>query len=68
MKPVLMVVALAVGLCSCTNQQIYNSTQISQKNECEKLQTVQRDECMKRLGPDYEKYEAERKKLLKKNE
>jgi hypothetical protein len=57
---------LIIGLCSCTDQQLYDSQRNSNKLECDRLQTVQRDECLKRLGPEYNKYEAERQKLLKK--
>lgn len=61
-----MFILLVLCLCSCTNKQVYNSVQNGNKFECEKLQTVQRDECLKRIGPSYEQYEDERKRLLKK--
>lgn len=57
-----------VGLSSCTDQQLYESQQNSNKLECDRLQTVQRDECLKHLGPSYNKYEEERQKLLEKKE
>lgn len=68
MKLILGILVLAVGLCSCTNKQVYDSVQNSNKLECDKLQTVQREECLKRLAPEYDKYEAEREKLLKKKD
>jgi hypothetical protein len=67
MKSNLSILALVVSLCACTNEQVYDSVQASQRNECDKLQTVQREECLKRLAPSYDKYEKERQKLLKKN-
>lgn len=57
-----------MALCSCTNKQVYNSLQSGNQLECDKLQTVQRQECINRLGPSYDKYEDERKKLLNKKE
>ena len=66
MKLTAVVVLLLVCLCSCTNKQVYNSVQNGNKFECETLQTVQKDECLKRIGPSYEQYEEERKRLLKK--
>jgi hypothetical protein len=67
-KSTLGILVLAIGLCSCTNEQVYDSVQNSNKLECDKLQTVQREECLKRLAPEYSKYEAEREKLLKKKD
>lgn len=64
MKYALLVVVITLNLCACTNQQMYNSVQTNRQNECEKLQTVQRQECLKRLGMPYDKYEDERQKLL----
>jgi hypothetical protein len=64
MKMLFFFVVLAVGLCSCTSKEVYNSVQANQRYECNKLQTVQRQECLQRLEPSHEKYEEERKKLL----
>jgi hypothetical protein len=66
MKMLLFFVVLAVSLCSCTSKEVYNSVQANQRNECDKLQPVQRQECLTRFELDYEKYEQERKKLLEK--
>ena len=68
MKSNLGTLVLVVGLSSCTNQQVYDSVQNSSQLECDKLQMVQREECLKRMAPSYEKYEAERQKLLKKKD
>jgi hypothetical protein len=68
MKSGFGVLLMVIGLNACTNQQVYNSVQTNQKNECEKLQTIQREECMKRLSLSYDKYEAERQTLLKKKD
>lgn len=56
---------VVVGLSSCTDQQLYESQRNSNKLECERLITPQRDECLKQIPPDYNKYEEERQKLLK---
>lgn len=68
MKFAFSVLVLMLSLCSCTNKQVYNSLQSGNQLECDKLQTVQRQECINRLGPTYDKYKDERKKLLNKNE
>ncbi|GGY67774.1 hypothetical protein GCM10011613_09970 [Cellvibrio zantedeschiae] len=65
MKSMLILVLAFAGLSACSDRQMYNSIQTGNKNECDNLQHVQRQECLKRLGPSYEKYEEERKKLLK---
>ena len=57
-----LLMLLALGACS--NQQVYNNVQVNQKNECEKLQLTQRQDCLNKLSPDYNEYEAERKKLI----
>jgi hypothetical protein len=44
MKIVLLFVVLMVSLCSCTSKEVYNSVQANQRYECNKLQTVQRQE------------------------
>lgn len=56
---------VVVGLSSCTDQQLYESQRNSNKLECERLIAPQRDECLKQIPPDYNKYEEERQKLLK---
>ena len=65
MKLNMVAFIFVVGLSSCTDQQLYESQRNSNRLECDRLQTVQRDECLKQLGPEYDKYEAERQKLLK---
>lgn len=62
------ILLLILSICSCTNKQVYNSVQSGNQLDCDKLQTVQRQECINRLGPSYDKYEEERKKLLNKKE
>ncbi|HSX85474.1 MAG TPA: hypothetical protein VLE50_08695 [Cellvibrio sp.] len=54
-------------LAACSRQELYNSVQTNQRNECELLQGLQRQECLKRLSPDYQTYERERQELLRKD-
>ncbi len=68
MKSALSIMMLAFSLCACSNQQMYNSVQTNRQNECDKLQTIQRQECLKQLGMPYDKYEEERQKLLRDKE
>ncbi len=63
----LVVLVMIMFIGGCTNEQIYHSVQASQRNECERLQLNQREDCLKRLTPeDYRAYERERQKLEKK--
>lgn len=57
---------LAVQLCACSNQQVYDSLKAAQKNECDLLPWAQREECLKQLRPDYREYERERQKIEQK--
>lgn len=68
MKTNFGIFVLAASLCSCTNQQLYDSVQNNNVLECNKLQMAQREDCLKRIAPSYDKYEAERQKLLKKQD
>lgn len=59
-------VAFIVLLSGCSQHQMYDSIQVNQRNECERLSGIQRDECLKQLGPDYQTYERQRRELLEK--
>lgn len=56
---------LLLILSACSQRQVYDSIQINQRNECELLSGVQREECLKRLNPDYQTYDRQRRDLLK---
>lgn len=56
---------LFVLISACSQRQVYDSVQTNQRNECELLSGVQREECLKRLNPDYQTYERQRQELLK---
>ena len=51
---------------ACSNRQVYEVMKTKQQNQCNLLQTVERDECLKHLPPAYNDYERERQKLEKK--
>ena len=53
-----------ITLTACSQRQIYESVQTSNRNECEILSGVQRKECLDRLAPDYPTYERQREELL----
>lgn len=59
-------VGLLVLISACNQRQVYDSVQTNQRNECELLSGVQREDCLKRLNPDYQTYERQRQELLKK--
>jgi len=65
MKSNLAIFMFVAFLSSCTDQQVYESQRNSNKLECERLPSPQRDDCMKKIPLDYNKYEEERQKLLK---
>lgn len=56
-----------IFLLACSQRQVYDSIQTSQRNECELLSGVQRAECLQRLSPDYQTYERQRQTLLQEN-
>ncbi len=58
-------VGFLLFISACSQRQVYDSIQINQRNECELLSGVQREECLKRLNPDYQAYERQRRDLLK---
>jgi len=63
-----MKITVIVFLCllsACSQREVYDSIQTNQRNECELLSGVQRQECLSRLSPDYQTYERQRKDLLK---
>lgn len=63
----LFTILTVILLCGCTSEQVYHGMQASQRNECDKLQLSERDDCLKRLAPDdYREYERQRKTLEKK--
>lgn len=57
-------VGVVVLLAACSQRQVYDSLQTNQRNECELLSGVQREECLKRLSPDYQTYQQQRRELL----
>lgn len=65
MKLNMVIFMVVVGLSSCTNRQLYESQRNGNKLECDRLPTVQRDQCLNQIPPEYNKYEEERQKLLK---
>jgi hypothetical protein len=60
MKPVVLLM-ISLGLAACSNEQIYNAVQDSQKVECQKYPDTRYEECMKELSTPYDEYERERK-------
>lgn len=57
-------VILFLLLSACSQRSYYESIQTNQRNECERLIGLQREECFKHLGPDYQTYERQRQELL----
>lgn len=59
---------IVLCLSGCTNQEVYNAVQTNQKNQCDQLSGIQRENCLKDLAPDYTTYERERQQLLEDKE
>ena len=55
---------IVLCLSGCTNQEVYNAVQTNQKNQCDQLSGIQRENCLKNLAPDYSTYERQRQQLL----
>ena len=55
-----VLLSFLLGLTGCSNQQVYNAIQDSQKVECQKYPDTRYEECMQQLATPYEEYEAER--------
>lgn len=58
---------LLVGLClfapGCSNQQVYNAIQESQRVDCQQYPDTRYEECMQQLEKPYGDYEEEREAL-----
>jgi len=50
----------AVMMAGCSNRQVYDAAQSSQRIQCSKLPEWQYDECMDRTGKSYDEYLRER--------
>jgi len=50
---------------SCSHKQMYESLQIKQKNDCQKVPPSEYDQCMEKAEKSYEQYEKERQELKK---
>ena len=59
--------SLHLILSACTNQEIYESNQHSQRLECQKLPPSQVQECLDRVNLSYEEYDELREEALKKD-
>jgi hypothetical protein len=57
----LVAVTGTVLLAACSNQQIYNAAQESQRVDCQQYPDTRYEECMARLDTPYDDYEAERR-------
>jgi len=54
----------AIFLASCTNRQIYESIQGSERLDCQKLPQGQYEKCMKDHDQSYDSYEKDREAVL----
>ena len=51
-------------LSACTTSGMYEELKHRNINDCNRLPTTQRDECLGRIPPDYETYKREREKVV----
>jgi len=54
-----------LSIVSCSHQQVYESLQIKQKNDCLKVPESEYDKCMQDAEKPYEQYKEERQELKK---
>jgi len=54
---------LCLGATACSNQQVYNAIQESQRVDCQQYPETRYEDCMEQLDKPYEDYEEERDAL-----
>ena len=57
------VLLVSVLLAGCSNQQLYNAVQDSQKVDCQKYPDTRYEKCMEEFSVPYEEYESDRRGL-----
>lgn len=60
----ILIASVLIGACS--NQQMYDTIQINQKNDCLKLPQEAYEKCMESVNRSYGQYEAQRQEAIKK--
>lgn len=58
MKYQVGLVLLVTLLAGCSQRQWYEGMQVRNRNDCLRLPMPRQAECMERIGPAYEEYEA----------
>ncbi|WP_126454755.1 hypothetical protein [Sulfuriflexus mobilis] len=61
----ILIMSSIVFMQACSSRQVYESIQLNQKLECQKLPHSEYAECMERAGENYEKYTQEREEVIK---
>jgi len=51
-----------LSLAACTSQNAYNSLRYYQEQDCQKMEKVDRDDCIRRSGMSYDEYQQQMKK------
>lgn len=52
---------LLATLTGCSNRGVYESIQMTKRNDCSKVPPYQFDDCMAKANKPYDEYERERK-------
>lgn len=52
----LIALALAFLLSSCTKRNIYEGIQVNERRQCEELRGTDREDCLKRAEQSYDEY------------
>ncbi len=60
----ILIASVLIGACS--HQQMYDTIQINQKNECLKLPQEADEKCIESVNRSYGQYEAQRQEAIKK--
>lgn len=55
-------IVLVAGLGACSNRELYEAMQASQRSACERLADEPRARCLEEARMSYEDYERERKR------
>jgi hypothetical protein len=56
-----IIVSMILSVASCTTQNAYDSLRYNRELDCQKMQGMDRDDCMRRSGMSYDEYQRQMK-------
>ena len=58
-------IVLILLVTGCTTQNVYDSFRFNRELECQQMQGIDRDDCMRRTGMSYDEYQRQLKQQNK---